>query len=81
MQKNPNLDGTYHYSHSEIPETIAKYNWQLSNLVAFIRLNIFLKLIFNFGSTNHLSNRLKPQNYYQGVLFEIKCKAKCKIGI
>lgn len=51
-------------------KAMAKYNWHLSNLVAFIRLNLFVKIDLHkwldkpFENTNS-----PPANNYQGVLF------------
>ena len=49
---------------------IAKYAWQLSNLVAFLRLNLFVKIDLHKWLDkpfDHPANRLKKQ--IQGVLF------------
>lgn len=51
-------------------EAIAKYQWHLSNLVAFIRLNNFVK----FNLENWIDKPFEehydpPQNQLQGVLF------------
>lgn len=53
-------------------KAMAKYGWYLSNLVAFIRLNLFAKLTSNNGLINHLKvvdNR--PQTIDKGFFFEI----------
>ena len=51
-------------------KSIAKYNWQLSNLVAFIRLNIFVKINLQFWLDKPFEQPPEtPKNYYQGVLF------------
>ena len=51
-------------------KSIAKYNWQLSNLVAFIRLNIFVKINLQFWLDKPFDQPPESQKtYYQGVLF------------
>ncbi|MGJ1195926.1 IS4 family transposase [Sphingobacterium spiritivorum] len=51
-------------------KAIAKYSWYLSNLVAFIRLNIFVKIELQTWLNNPFSAPQKsPQKYIQGVLF------------
>lgn len=48
----------------------AKYKWYLSNLVAFIRLNIFVKIQLQSWLDNPFDEPPeKTQNYVQGVLF------------
>lgn len=52
-------------------KAMAKYDWHLSNLVAFIRLNLFVKIDLQqwidkpFEETHHPP----PEKYLQGVLF------------
>jgi transposase InsO family protein len=49
---------------------MAKYAWQLSNLVAFLRLNLFVKIDLHKWLDkpfDHPANRLRIQT--QGVLF------------
>lgn len=41
----------------KVLKAISKYPWYLSNLVAFIRLNLFVKLNFKNGLTNHSKNQ------------------------
>lgn len=50
----------------------AKYAWHLSNLVAFIRLNMFVKVSLQRWLDKPFMTTLKspPQNPYQGVLFQ-----------
>jgi hypothetical protein len=54
-------------------KAMAKYGWNLSNLVAFIRLNLFVKIDLQhwlnnpFNETDVGPNR--TENLYQGVLF------------
>lgn len=49
---------------------MAKYNWHLSNLVAFIRLNLFVKIDLTEWLDNPFTESLKsPPKYTQGVLF------------
>ena len=47
----------------------AKYKWHLSNLVAFIRLNLFVKIDLKEWLDNPFTESLKsPPEYVQGVL-------------
>ncbi|WP_199287778.1 IS4 family transposase [Pseudotamlana carrageenivorans] len=47
-----------------------KYNWYLSNLVAFIRLNLFVKVDLQKWIDSPFNEQPPPkQNYTQGVLF------------
>jgi len=52
-------------------KAMAKYNWHLSNLVAFIRLNLFVKINLQLWIDNPFeeNNEPPPQNLLQGVLF------------
>lgn len=51
-------------------KALAKYGWYLSNLVAFIRLNIFVKITLQEWLDNPFEDPPKPTNeYIQGVLF------------
>jgi hypothetical protein len=55
-------------------KSIATYPWQLSNLVAFIRLNIFVKINLQTWLDKPFEQPPKqppeqPKIYYQGVLF------------
>ena len=51
-------------------KSIAKYPWQLSNLVAFIRLNIFVKINLQYWLDKPFDQPPESQKtYYQGVLF------------
>ncbi|MFN3756291.1 MAG: IS4 family transposase, partial [Flavobacterium sp.] len=48
----------------------AKYSWYLSNLVAFIRLNLFVKVDLQKWIDQPFQEHPPPkQNYTQGVLF------------
>jgi IS4 transposase len=49
----------------------AKYNWHLSNLVAFIRLNLFVKIELQqwLDKPFMTTSKSPPQNPYQWVLF------------
>ncbi len=52
-------------------KALAKYRWQLSNLIAFIRLNLFVKIDLKKWLDkpfDHPPDRLKNQQ--QGVLFD-----------
>jgi hypothetical protein len=52
-------------------KAVAKYGWYLSNLVAFIRLNIFVKIDLQEWLDNPFKEpppRTSP-GYIQGVLF------------
>ena len=49
----------------------AKYNWHLSNLVAFIRLNIFIKIELHRWLDKPFEDPpTRSRNICQGVLFE-----------
>lgn len=51
-------------------KTQAKHPWYLSNLVAFIRLNLFVKVDLNKWLDNPFAKEQPPPNkYIQGVLF------------
>lgn len=51
-------------------KTQAKYPWYLSNLVAFIRLNLFVKVDLHKWLDNPFAKEQPPPNkYVQGVLF------------
>jgi hypothetical protein len=52
-------------------KAMAKYNWHLSNLVAFIRLNLFVKINLQHWIDNPFeeNNEPPPRNLLQGVLF------------
>ena len=52
-------------------KAMAKYNWHLSNLVAFIRLNLFVKIDLQSWLDSPFESCEKPLgiNQIQGVLF------------
>ena len=52
-------------------KAIAKFNWHLSNLVAFIRLNIFVKIILQDWLDKPFEEppQKEPPEYIQGILF------------
>jgi hypothetical protein len=51
-------------------KAMAKYNWHLSNLVAFIRLNLFVKINLQLWIDKPFEQAKDPPvNYLQGVLF------------
>ena len=51
-------------------KTQAKHHWYLSNLVAFIRLNLFVKVDLHKWLDNPFKKEQPPPNkYVQGVLF------------
>lgn len=51
-------------------KAMAKYNWHLSNLVAFIRLNLFVKINLQTWIDKPFEDyKDPPQNISQGVLF------------
>ena len=51
-------------------KAMAKYKWHLSNLVAFIRLNIFVKINLQEWLNNPFDEPPKKHtNFIQGVLF------------
>jgi hypothetical protein len=51
-------------------KALARYGWRLSNLVAFIRLNMFVKIDLQKWLDKPFEEPPEPmQNYIQGVLF------------
>ena len=51
-------------------KAVAKYNWYLSNLVAFLRLNLFVKIELQKWLDEPFIIKEKPPNkILQGVLF------------
>jgi hypothetical protein len=52
-------------------KAMAKYAWHLSNLVAFIRLNIFVKIELQLWLDKPFEEppKLEPTKYVQGILF------------
>jgi len=51
-------------------KSMAKYNWHLSNLVAFIRLNLFVKINLQHWIDKPFEESAQPpENVLQGVLF------------
>jgi len=51
-------------------KAMAKFNWHLSNLVAFIRLNLFVKINLQLWLDKPFEeNHIPPPDYIQGVLF------------
>jgi IS4 transposase len=51
-------------------KAIAKYNWHLSNLVAFIRINIFVKIgLQKWLDKPFIVPKKPPEKHIQGVLF------------
>ena len=51
-------------------KTMAKFNWHLSNLVAFIRLNLFVKInLQQWIDKPFEEHNDPPQEFLQGVLF------------
>jgi len=51
-------------------KAMAKYGWYLSNLVAFIRLNLFVKInLQQWLDKPFEDSRQPPPNNIQGVLF------------
>jgi len=54
----------------KVLKAMAKYNWHLSNLVAFIRLNLFVKINLQLWLDNPFEEKnSSPPKYAQGVLF------------
>jgi IS4 transposase len=52
-------------------KAMAKYGWHLSNLVAFIRLNLFVKIDLQLWLDKPFDEPPEPvQKYVQGVLFQ-----------
>jgi hypothetical protein len=51
-------------------KAIAKYNWHLSNLVAFIRLNMFVKIdLQKWLDKPFKIEKSPPEKFIQGILF------------
>lgn len=51
-------------------KAMAKFNWHLSNLVAFIRLNLFVKInLQKWIDKPFQEHDDPPENFLQGVLF------------
>ena len=51
-------------------KAMAKFNWNLSNLVAFIRLNLFVKISLQHWLDKPFEeNHDPPEEYIQGILF------------
>ncbi|MDP3582491.1 MAG: IS4 family transposase, partial [Ignavibacteria bacterium] len=52
-------------------KAMAKFNWHLSNLVAFIRLNMFVKINLQqwIDKPFEIINESPQENYIQGILF------------
>jgi len=52
-------------------KAMAKFNWHLSNLVAFIRLNMFVKINLQqwIDKPFDIINESPQENYIQGILF------------
>lgn len=51
-------------------KALAKYNWHLSNLVAFLRINLFMKIELQKWLNGPFLKKEKPPNRLtQGVLF------------
>lgn len=56
----------------KVMKAMAKYGWHLSNLVAFIRLNIFVKIdLKNWLDRPFEEHDKPPENPAQGVLFPV----------
>jgi Transposase DDE domain/Domain of unknown function (DUF4372) len=54
----------------KVLKAMAKYNWHLSNLVAFIRLNLFVKInLQDWIDKPFEEYKDPPQNILQGILF------------
>lgn len=54
----------------KVLKAMAKFNWHLSNLIAFIRLNLFVKInLRDWLDKPFESPPKQPQNYIQGALF------------
>jgi IS4 transposase len=51
-------------------KAMAKYSWHLSNLVAFIRINIFVKIgLQKWLDKPFIEPKKPPEKYIQGILF------------
>ena len=54
----------------KVLKALSRYGWHLSNLVAFIRLNLFVKIDLDYWINNPFTEPKPPdKNYTQGVLF------------
>lgn len=53
----------------KVLKSMAKYNWYLSNLVAFIRLNLFVKIDLQLWLDKPFEDNSDPPDQLQGVLF------------
>jgi len=58
-------------------KVMAKYSWYLSNLVAFIRLNIFVKISLQEWLDNPFEG--PPPNIFRGFCFDQNCKIMPKM--
>ena len=64
------MDSLNHYF--KYLREIAKYNWYLSNLVAFLRINLFVKIELQTWLDEPFFKKEKPPNKgQQGVLFDL----------
>jgi hypothetical protein len=54
----------------KVLKSMAKYNWYLSNLVAFIRLNLFVKIDLQLWLDNPFEDNSPPPVNMQGFLFD-----------
>jgi len=60
---------------------MAKYPWYLSNLVAFIRLNIFVKIsLQNWLDEPFVDPEPPPENNRQGVLLKKQKTSRISIN-
>jgi hypothetical protein len=56
----------------KVMRATAKYKWHISNLVAFIRLNIFVKIeLQKWLNKPFFDHKEPPPDEHQGVLFEV----------
>jgi len=65
-----NMDSTNHYTHPKDTQAMAKHRWYLSNLVAFIGRNLFVKVNLQkcIDRPFQKAHPLK-ENKTQGILF------------
>lgn len=62
------MDSPEYHTHSQVLKEIAKYAWKLSNLVAILRLNLFVKIDLQQW-LNKLFDQLPNHKKNQGDLF------------
>lgn len=77
MRDDSDLDGfNYHIDLLKALKTLANYKWHMSNLVAFIRLNLFVKIDLQYWLDKPFEEpqKVPTDRYIQGLLFFEKQK-------